>query len=89
MVPEGHAVTKHQHGTTTLAFIYQGGIVCAVDSRSSMGPAICIIILLCYYFINSNIFNNIFGITVVVAIIKIWYYAYICLIQKFNQLHKR
>jgi len=35
-----HPVNVHQHGTTTLAFLYQGGIVVAVDSRSSMGPAV-------------------------------------------------
>ncbi|KAF7327165.1 Proteasome subunit beta [Mycena kentingensis (nom. inval.)] len=28
---------KLQHGTTTLAFIFQGGIVVAVDSRATMG----------------------------------------------------
>ena len=26
------------HGTTTLGFVYQGGVVIAVDSRASMGP---------------------------------------------------
>jgi len=28
------------HGTTTLSFIYQGGIVVAVDSRATQGPYI-------------------------------------------------
>jgi len=31
---------KFKHGTTTLAFLFQGGIVVAVDSRSTMGPYI-------------------------------------------------
>jgi len=31
---------KFKHGTTTLAFMFQGGIVVAVDSRSTMGPYI-------------------------------------------------
>jgi hypothetical protein len=36
--PEHHL--RFAHGTTTLAFIYQGGVVVAVDSRSTMGPYI-------------------------------------------------
>lgn len=32
---------KPNHGTTTLGFIYQGGIIIAVDSRASMGSYIC------------------------------------------------
>lgn len=28
---------KIQHGTTTLAFQFQGGVVVAVDSRATMG----------------------------------------------------
>eukprot|EP01107_Rhizomastix_libera_P015918 TRINITY_DN6316_c0_g1_i1.p2 TRINITY_DN6316_c0_g1~~TRINITY_DN6316_c0_g1_i1.p2 ORF type:complete len:270 (-),score=30.01 TRINITY_DN6316_c0_g1_i1:835-1644(-) len=39
-VPRCHPVTMHKHGTTTLAFLYQGGVVVAVDSRSTMGPHI-------------------------------------------------
>jgi len=31
---------KPNHGTTTLGFIYQGGVVIAVDSRASQGPVI-------------------------------------------------
>lgn len=31
---------KFEKGTTTLAFIYQNGIIVAVDSRSTMGPFI-------------------------------------------------
>lgn len=34
-------LVKPAHGTTTLAFIYQHGVVVAVDSRASMGPYIC------------------------------------------------
>jgi hypothetical protein len=30
-----------QHGTTTLAFKFQGGVIVAVDSRATMGPTIC------------------------------------------------
>ncbi|MES1903497.1 MAG: threonine-type endopeptidase activity, partial [Paramarteilia canceri] len=30
----------HIHGTTTLAFIYQNGIIVAVDSRASMGDRV-------------------------------------------------
>eukprot|EP00243_Klebsormidium_subtile_P004684 TRINITY_DN18835_c0_g1_i1.p1 TRINITY_DN18835_c0_g1~~TRINITY_DN18835_c0_g1_i1.p1 ORF type:complete len:290 (+),score=94.87 TRINITY_DN18835_c0_g1_i1:192-1061(+) len=33
-------LVKPAHGTTTLAFIYQHGVVVAVDSRASMGPYI-------------------------------------------------
>ena len=32
---------KPCHGTTTLGFIFQGGIIIAVDSRASMGSYIC------------------------------------------------
>jgi 20S proteasome alpha/beta subunit len=32
---------KIQHGTTTLAFQFQGGVVVAVDSRATMGNYIC------------------------------------------------
>jgi 20S proteasome subunit beta 5 len=28
---------KFKHGTTTLAFLFQGGVIVAVDSRSTMG----------------------------------------------------
>jgi len=31
---------KFKHGTTTLAFLFEGGIIVAVDSRSTMGPYI-------------------------------------------------
>ena len=31
---------KPSHGTTTLGFIYQGGVIIAVDSRASMGTYI-------------------------------------------------
>eukprot|EP00639_Heterosigma_akashiwo_P006053 CAMPEP_0194573348 /NCGR_PEP_ID=MMETSP0292-20121207/9591_1 /TAXON_ID=39354 /ORGANISM="Heterosigma akashiwo, Strain CCMP2393" /LENGTH=297 /DNA_ID=CAMNT_0039424563 /DNA_START=57 /DNA_END=950 /DNA_ORIENTATION=+ len=37
---EGTPNIEFLHGTTTLAFIYQGGIVIAVDSRASMGAYI-------------------------------------------------
>ena len=33
-------LVKPAHGTTTLGFIFNGGIVIAVDSRASMGPVI-------------------------------------------------
>lgn len=32
---------KPAHGTTTLGFLFQGGIIVAVDSRASMGTYIC------------------------------------------------
>lgn len=31
---------KFKHGTTTLAFRFAGGVIVAVDSRSTMGPYI-------------------------------------------------
>ena len=31
---------KFAHGTTTLAFVFDHGVIVAVDSRSSMGPYI-------------------------------------------------
>jgi hypothetical protein len=31
---------KHAHGTTTMAFVYKGGVLVAVDSRASMGSYI-------------------------------------------------
>lgn len=34
-------MVKPAHGTTTLGFIYDGGVVIAVDSRASMGSYIC------------------------------------------------
>ncbi|KAK3244138.1 Proteasome subunit beta type-5-B [Cymbomonas tetramitiformis] len=33
-------MVKPSHGTTTLSFIFQGGVIVAVDSRASMGPYI-------------------------------------------------
>jgi 20S proteasome alpha/beta subunit len=38
--PPGNADIKFAHGTTTLAFIFQGGVLIAVDSRASMGSYI-------------------------------------------------
>lgn len=32
---------KPAHGTTTLGFIFQGGVIIAVDSRASQGSYIC------------------------------------------------
>lgn len=32
---------KPNHGTTTLGFLFQGGIIIAVDSRASQGSYIC------------------------------------------------
>ena len=34
-------LVKPSHGTTTLAFIFEGGVIVAVDSRASMGSYIC------------------------------------------------
>lgn len=34
-------LVKPNHGTTTLAFIFEGGVIVAVDSRASMGSYIC------------------------------------------------
>ena len=33
---------KPCHGTTTLAFLFEHGVIVAVDSRASMGPYICV-----------------------------------------------
>ena len=38
-VPEEHQL-HFKHGTTTLAFVFQGGIIACVDSRASMGQYI-------------------------------------------------
>ena len=35
------AYVKPNHGTTTLSFIFQGGIIVAADSRASSGSYIC------------------------------------------------
>lgn len=32
---------KPSHGTTTLGFIFQGGVIIAVDSRASQGSYLC------------------------------------------------
>lgn len=32
---------KPNHGTTTLGFIFQGGVIIAVDSRASQGSYLC------------------------------------------------
>jgi len=34
-------MVKPCHGTTTLGFIFQGGVIIAVDSRATMGSYIC------------------------------------------------
>lgn len=36
---------RFTHGTTTLAFKYQGGIIVSVDSRASAGTYICMHVL--------------------------------------------
>ena len=36
---------KPAHGTTTLGFMFQGGIIVAVDSRASMGTYICTLLI--------------------------------------------
>lgn len=41
--PKGQSLAKKEwmhKGTTTLAFVFQGGIIVAVDSRASMGSII-------------------------------------------------
>ena len=35
------AYVKPNHGTTTLGFIFEHGVIIAVDSRASMGSYIC------------------------------------------------
>ena len=35
------AYVKPNHGTTTLSFIFNGGIIVAADSRASSGSYIC------------------------------------------------
>ena len=38
-LPLGKTLNDIQmHGTTTLSFIFEGGVIVAADSRSSMGP---------------------------------------------------
>lgn len=32
---------KPNHGTTTLGFVFEGGVIIAVDSRASQGSYIC------------------------------------------------
>jgi len=39
-VSEANSKIKFSHGTTTLAFTFQGGVLVAVDSRASMGSYI-------------------------------------------------
>merc|ERR1712154_726516 len=39
-VDKNCSAIKYNHGTTTLGFKYQGGVVIAVDSRASMGSYI-------------------------------------------------
>ena len=34
-------MVKPAHGTTTLGFIFEGGVIIAVDSRATMGSYIC------------------------------------------------
>jgi len=34
-------MVKPNHGTTTLGFIFKGGVIIAVDSRATMGSYIC------------------------------------------------
>lgn len=34
-------MVKPSHGTTTLGFVFQHGIIIAVDSRATMGSYIC------------------------------------------------
>ena len=36
----GRPLPQPNHGTTTLGFIFKGGVIIAVDSRASMGPYI-------------------------------------------------
>ncbi len=38
---EAVELLKPNHGTTTLGFIFQGGVIVAVDSRASQGSYIC------------------------------------------------
>ncbi|KAL0227495.1 hypothetical protein RCL1_003639 [Eukaryota sp. TZLM3-RCL] len=37
---EKNSSLPYSHGTTTLGFVYQGGVLISVDSRSTMGPVI-------------------------------------------------
>lgn len=38
---ETKEMLKHKKGTTTLAFIFDKGVIVAADSRASMGGYIC------------------------------------------------
>jgi 20S proteasome subunit beta 5 len=59
--------TKHKqlynfmHGTTTLAFKYQGGAVIAVDSRASMGSYISDRAVMKCIQVNDYIFGTMAG----------------------------
>ncbi len=39
-IDKNNPAIKYSHGTTTLAFKFQGGVIVAVDSRPSMGSYI-------------------------------------------------
>ena len=43
---------KPNHGTTTLGFVFQGGVIIAVDSRASQGSYICKPIFLLLWFLR-------------------------------------
>jgi len=46
---------KFAHGTTTLAFIFNGGVLIAVDSRASMGSYIGTHALRCIFALSSGV----------------------------------
>nr|GFC44630.1 proteasome subunit beta type-5 [Tanacetum cinerariifolium] len=43
-------MVKPAKGTTTLAFIFEGGVMVAADSRASMGGYICMQLSYCHSF---------------------------------------
>lgn len=50
-------MVKPAKGTTTLAFIFQDGVMVAADSRASMGGYICMHYLIAKMFITSLSFE--------------------------------
>eukprot|EP01086_Lenisia_limosa_P000941 TRINITY_DN11676_c0_g1_i1.p1 TRINITY_DN11676_c0_g1~~TRINITY_DN11676_c0_g1_i1.p1 ORF type:complete len:252 (-),score=47.82 TRINITY_DN11676_c0_g1_i1:8-763(-) len=52
---------NYEHGTTTLSFVYDGGVIIAVDSRATQGPSIATQTVLKYIPITDNIVTTMAG----------------------------
>jgi Proteasome subunit len=46
----GEPIVRVAHGTTTLGFVFKHGVIIAVDSRSTQGPYIGMLLLLLLFF---------------------------------------